>query len=261
MRPFLLVLALLVASAAAAQPCESDGSPLSEVFDAVEEAAATDALVSAELESGNPALRTRASILVGGINDTWHVLDPWAPRDAKKGWHVLGFPYDQRRKTNAQNAAILARELRSLQATGVTRVRITAHSMGGLIVKAALDEMQADGSLARFERVDFTALGTPWGGFDSANSAHSMRNFPGAKAIMKLVGKPMSFEMGSKSPFIKDRDAPLPPNVRFTMKIGLADDIATPRSDRERANFEAVRRLATSVVEVDGAGHMDVARP
>jgi len=205
-----------------------------------------------------------AAILIGGIDDSWERLAGWAPLQSAPGQHVLGFAYDQKRTDLATNAQRLEVELLGLRREGVRRLSIIAYSMGGWIAKAALDRMTADGTIAEFESVQLVALATPWGGFERANIAWHLRFFPTpglARTLSRVVERPMGFEVGSATPFIRALRAPLPANVAFYVCEGGADEVATPRTQQERENYEAVAALARRRIRIPGANHRDMSLP
>ena len=206
---------------------------------------------------------TDAAILVGGINDTWRSLDDWVPVHAAAGRRVLGYTYDQRHDDLETCARRFAESLEGLAGQGARRLHITAYSMGGWVAKAALDRMTADGSIDVFESVELTTLATPWGGFGRANIVWRLRRVPTtgiARAFSRAIGKPMGFEVGSRTPFVRARRAPLSPRVTFHVFEGGADETATPRTREERENYEAVVALAATRTLVRGARHADMRR-
>jgi len=204
-----------------------------------------------------------AAILIGGINDTWRSLGDWVPVHAAAGRQVLGYTYDQRHDDLDTCARRLAAALTSLAGQGVRRLHVTAYSMGGWVAKAALDRMTADGSIDLFETIELTALATPWGGFGRANIVWRLRHVPTAgiaRAFARAIGKPMGFEVGSRTPFVRARRAPLSPRVRFHVFEGGADETATPHTREERENYEAVVALAATRTLILGARHVDMRR-
>jgi alpha-beta hydrolase superfamily lysophospholipase len=204
-----------------------------------------------------------AAILIGGINETWRSLGDWVPVHAAAGRQVLGYTYDQRHDDLETCARQLAEALTSLAGQGVRRLHITAYSMGGWVAKAALDRMTADRSIDLFEAIELTALATPWGGFGRANIVWRLRHVPTAgiaRAFSRAIGKPMAFEVGSRTPFVRARRAPLSPRVRFHVFEGGADETATPRTREERENYEAVVALAATRTLIRGARHADMCR-
>jgi hypothetical protein len=201
------------------------------------------------------------AVLIGGINDTWRSLDAWTAVHAAAGRQVLGYTYDQRHDDLETSARRLAEALRGLHDRGAKRLYITAYSMGGWVAKAALDRMTADGSIEAFETIELTTLATPWGGFGRANIVWHLRHVPTrgiARAFSRVIGKPMGFEVGSRTPFVRARRAPLSSRVTFHVFEGGADEIATPRTREERENYEAVVALAATRVTVRGARHTDM---
>jgi hypothetical protein len=204
-----------------------------------------------------------AAILIGGINDTWRCLGGWVPVHAAAGRQVLGYTYDQRHDDLDTCARRFAAALEGLSGQGVRRLHITAYSMGGWVAKAALDRMTADGSIVGFEAIELTTLATPWGGFGRANIVWRLRHVPTtgiARAFSRAIGKPMGFEVGSRTPFVRARRAPLSPRVTFHVFEGGADETATPRTREERENYEAVVALAATRTLVRGARHADMRR-
>jgi hypothetical protein len=205
-----------------------------------------------------------AAILIGGIDDSWMRLAGWAPLQSTPGQRVLGLVYDHKRTDLATNAQRLEVELLGLRREGVRRLSITANSMGGWIAKAALDRMTADGTIAEFESVQLVALATPWGGFERANIAWHLRFFPTpglARTLSRVMERPMGFEVGSATPFIRALRAPLPAHVAFFVCEGGADEVATPRTRQERENYEAVVALARRRIRIPGATHRDMSAP
>lgn len=164
----------------------------------------------------------------------------------------------------AAAAADLEQALEVLSSSGTRRLFVTAFSMGGWIAKAALDAMVRSGAILRFESVELVALGTPWGGFSWANLPWHLRWFPmpmTARGLARIVRRPMAFEVGSSSAFVRARRAPLPGHVRFVVCDGGADRVAGPRTRGERANYAAVVGIATRHVSVAGATHDDLRLP
>jgi len=205
-----------------------------------------------------------AAILIGGIGDSSTRLAGWAPLQSAPGQRVVGFDYDQKGTDLATNAQRLEVELLGLRREGVRRLSIIAYSMGGWIAKAALDRMTADGTIAEFESVQLVALATPWGGFERANIAWHLRSFPTpglARALSRVMERPMGFEVGSATPFIHALRAPLPAHVAFYICEGGADEVATPRTRREWENYEAVVALARRRIRIPGATHRDMSVP
>jgi hypothetical protein len=71
----------------------------------------------------------------------------------------------------------------------------------------------------------------------------------------------MGFEVGSATPFIRARRAPLPANVAFYVCEGAADEVATPRTRQEHENYEAVVAQARLRIRIPGATHREMSAP
>jgi hypothetical protein len=205
-----------------------------------------------------------AAVLLGGINDTWRSLPAWVDLHAAAGRAVFGYTYDQQGDDLHASARRFAEALAALAASGVRRLHVTAYSMGGWVAKAALDRMTADGSIDAFESIELTTLATPWGGFHRANLVWRLRGVPTrglARAFSRAIGKPMAFEVASRSSFVRARRAPLPPQVTFRIFEGGSDEVATPGTREERENYEAVAALAEERLMVPRARHRDMREP
>jgi hypothetical protein len=205
-----------------------------------------------------------AAVLLGGINESWLNLAAWLPVHVAARRQVFGYAYDQRIDDLDTSARGLAAALARLGTHGVRRLHLTAYSMGGWVAKAALDGMAADGSIDAFDSIELTTLATPWGGFHRANIVWHLRAVPTrglARAFARAIGKPMGFEVGSRTPFVRARRAALPRRVTFRVFEGAKDEIATPRTPEERENYEAVVVLATERVAVPRARHADMRGP
>lgn len=201
------------------------------------------------------------AVLIGGIHDSWRSLESWIPLHTGAGRTVCGYTFDYRRRSMASGAAGLEHALEDLAASGTRRLFITAFSMGGWIAKAAVDAMVRNGGIHRFERVELVALGTPWGGFSRADPLWHLRWFPTpglARALARVIRRPMAFEVGAASAFIRARQAALPRHVNFIVCDGGADRTAGPRTTRERVNYDAVLSIATRRVSVPRATHDDL---
>jgi alpha/beta hydrolase family protein DUF900 len=205
-----------------------------------------------------------AVVLLGGVNESWLGLAAWVPVHVAARRQVFGYAYDQGKDDLETSARGLAEALDGLSARGVRRLHVTAYSMGGWVAKAALDGMAVDGAIAAFDSIELTTLATPWGGFHRANVVWRLRAVPTrscARAFARAIGKPMGFEVGSRTPFVRARRAVLPRRVTFRVFEGAADEIATPRTAEERENYEAVVALATDRVTVPWARHADMRGP
>ena len=205
-----------------------------------------------------------AAVLLGGIHESWLSLAAWVPIHVAAGRQVFGYAYDQRRDDLQTSAHGLAEDLAGLGQQGVRRLHVVAYSMGGWVAKAALDAMAADGSIAAFDSVELTTLATPWGGFQRANVVWHLRAVPTrrlARAFSRAIGKPMGFEVGSRTSFVRARRAALPQHVTFRLFEGAEDEIATPATAEERENYEAVVAVVTERVIVPRARHADMRGP
>jgi hypothetical protein len=198
-----------------------------------------------------------AVVLIGGIHDTYNFLERWGERYHAAGLAVYGFDCDYRAHTMSEAAQRLEQGLHALAGRGVVRIVITAHSMGGLIAKHALDRLAASGGIGRFEGIELHALGTPWGGFRLADL---VRYAPFPRTVGRLIGYPMGEEIGSGSAFMRGLGAALPANVALHIIEGSNDSVAIPSAPEELAGFAAVVRIATTHVvlpDVDHTGFRD----
>ena len=197
---------------------------------------------------------TDAVVFVGGIHETYRYFDSWGPQVAGENTLVVGFDHDA--ATGSMSAAALELEqgIEALGDEGVTRITVIAHSMGGLIAKAALDELVRRGQASRFTTVDLHTFGTPFGGFMAAEPAHLM---PFGKVISDAIGLPMGPEIGPTSAFMRHLSQPWPANMALHLYIGTEDAIAQPKAYFTKRRYEAVTTGAQTMEILDGYGHTD----
>jgi pimeloyl-ACP methyl ester carboxylesterase len=206
------------------------------------------------LLSGSGDGSTRAVIVFGGIYESYHYWDSWLPSLAAPQTNVYGFDHNHTSTDMRMAAHLLASELGRLNDAGIVNVTIIAHSMGGLVAKAALDELVASGNAAKFARVELYAFGTPWGGFLFAEPAHIL---PGSVFISHLIGLPMGPDIGPQSGFMQSLSKPLPANMRLNLYVGSEDRMASPGMYLTRKRYDAVEAIAGSVTFLEGLRHKD----
>jgi len=199
----------------------------------------------------------RVALLVGGINATYKSLRAWGDVYAARGYCVAGFNYDYRNKTLTENAAEMADALIDMGNAGAKDVVIVAHSMGGLVSRAAVLKA-GEGGAWKYESVGLIAISTPWGGFAAANPTQWM---PFSGAICKLIGKPMGTEIGQNAPFMESLSGSLPTNVSLIVYEGGADGISAPETERGKKLYEANVAAARNRIHVESAGHMGLLDP
>jgi triacylglycerol esterase/lipase EstA (alpha/beta hydrolase family) len=217
--------------------------------------AASGALATEKLVpvSGD-AQATRAVILFGGIYETYHYWDTWAPLLEAPGVRVFGFDHDHSATSMSEAAKTLAQEITGLNAVGIDEVTVVAHSMAGLVSKAALNTMVEDGSSARFVKLELLAFGTPWGGFAFADSAHWL---PGGTFISRAIGLPMGPEIGPGSPYMASLPQRWPANMHLQMYVGSLDRMANPGSGSTRHRYSEIEEDADTLTVLDGLRHKD----
>ncbi len=199
----------------------------------------------------------RVALLVGGINDTYESLSAWGDMYEARGYCVAGFRYDYKAKSLTENATDMATALVGMGDAGATDVVIVAHSMGGLVSRAAVLKAGSEGGW-KYNSVDLVAISTPWGGFAAANPTRWM---PFSKAICKLIGMPMGMEIGTNAPFMAALSAEMPERVTLTVYEGGADTISTPGTERGKSLYESNVADAMHRVSVESADHMTLLNP
>lgn len=197
---------------------------------------------------------TRAVIVFGGIYETYHYWDSWLPLLAAPQTNIYGFDHDHTSTDMRTAARLLAGEIAQLADIGIVDVTVIAHSMGGLVAKAALDELVENDNAVKFVRVELRAFGTPWGGFLFAEPAHFL---PGSALVSRVIGLPMGPDIGPQSAFMESLDNPLPPNMHLNLYVGSKDGMASPGMYLTRRRYEAIENIAESVTVLEGLGHKD----
>lgn len=285
----LSVLATVLAGCAAPQPCETCGAVAAREYDTVEihvrhharrlssgQFACDSSLPFASLRAKArpeklmqallpPRLHSltdnsqarRATILVGGIHDTYQYFDSWVAPLASADNLVLGWEHDHRATPMAISARLLAHDLADLRAAGIADITIVAHSIGGLVAKGAIDAITRDGRAHTFERLDLHAFGSPWGGFALLDVALRM---PGSDAMSRTFGYPMAPELRPASGFLASLAQAMPGNGTLHMYVGMADHVALPLQSASRARHASAEAIAASLTTIDKLAHGDYSR-
>lgn len=193
----------------------------------------------------------KAVIVVGGIHDTYKHFASWEKDLGKDGALVVGFDHNHQSSTMTASGKELADSIRELKAQGIDDITIVAHSMGGLVSKAAINDLAQTGDAQNFEKIDFHALGTPWGGF-------AVSSLPFTETLAPLVGYPMGGEMAPNSEFMQKLSAQeLPDNVHISIYQGLGDSVSIPGSQWTADRYNANLAQADAYITIEGYGHTD----
>ncbi len=100
-------------------------------------------------------------LLVHGLDEPGDVWDDLAPALAEAGHTPIRFDYPNDQPVE-RSAAALVEALESLRGSGVGRLSIVAHSMGGLVSLDALTRAREPDAIPEVDRL--VTLGTPFGG-------------------------------------------------------------------------------------------------
>jgi pimeloyl-ACP methyl ester carboxylesterase len=114
-------------------------------------------------------LERQALILVHGIQGVLADLQTLVDRFWNWPYQIYVLAYDDYNRRTSLNGLDLAEELRSLapRLGAEPRVTLIGHSLGGIVIREALDELAVDtAGLSLFQRVRFYGLDNPWSGYD-----------------------------------------------------------------------------------------------
>lgn len=195
-----------------------------------------------------------AIVVIGGIHDTYEHFKSWNKDLSAPDTLVVGFDHDHQSSTMTEASRKLANAIEALQVFGVEEVTVVAHSMGGLVGKAALDHLAESGVASRFTSIDFHAMGTPWGGF-------ALAGIPGSSYFGPKIGYPMSGEMSPGSDFMERLSkTSWPDNMSFTVYQGSADNVSLPSVLATHERYDEITGRADVIVTLEGYNHTDYVR-
>lgn len=187
-------------------------------------------------------------VVVHGINADFADVAPlvgWAAADARWQLHLLAY-CDRNRRTSLNGDDLAGLLVERLAGRPLTLV---AHSLGGIVVRRALDRLALDGRLRLFPSVRVLAVDTPWHGFEGPRDGVRMHF---ARAFM-----PDGFEdMRAASPMFAgdERQADpldraglygveLPSSVRITLVAATRGHQALDFTELPGVAAQLVRRL------------------
>jgi len=195
----------------------------------------------------------KAVIFVGGIHCNYTYFNEWVPYVSAPDSAVFGFNHDHQSETMTVAGHSLAQDILDLRAKGFDDITVIAHSMGGLVSKAALNELVRDGHANEFKQIQLSTFGTPYGGFILADLALVL---PGAEMVSKAIHLPMGPEMGPHSSFLKSLAMDWPANMEFNVYRGLQDTVSTPETAATENRYAAITRHANTLADLEETDHV-----
>lgn len=124
-------------------------------------------LVSFEIIENSIPSKEEAVVLVHGMSGSIHNFSSLLFSTQELAQHSLFyFAYDDMHRSLRLSARDLAEELRKINDSQITLI---AHSMGGVVARAALDLLAKESSSAILPRIHLIAVDTPWhGGYEKS---------------------------------------------------------------------------------------------
>ena len=204
----------------------------------------------AQLVQLNQGNRPGAVVTVHGINAAPDHVDPLSKQASKSGKEVYTLAYDDRFRSLTDNSRDLAQGLdKWMQANPGEPLTIRAHSMGGRVALAALDQLDDSGKL-KGRKVELDLIASPLGGYASANMART--DITGTAGAL-IPGVRPGKDMGTTSAFQKELESTqLPSNVRTRIFTGDQDTIV----DASMPGFHKIAsNLRAQWIPIAGADH------
>lgn len=176
-----------------------------------------------QLAQGAPGAGT--TLTIHGINASPADVQGLSEHAAGQGHAVHTFAYDDRFRRLEDSSADLATQLSQWMSQNPGQpLRIRAHSMGGRVALAALQQLHEEGRLTN--RVTLDLIAPPLGGFGAANWARL--DFLDALGP-HIGGVRPGRDMGTSSPFQERLERSQIPGVVTRIFLGEQDRLVDPR--------------------------------
>lgn len=192
-------------------------------------------------------------IIVHGIRGNPKDLQEVVDRFKDSRYQLLVLAYADFKKRTSVNGSMFADELRKLNAPKMT---IVAHSMGGLVTRKALVDLERSGSEKEFT---LFAVDTPWHGFDGP-SDHEFRY-----RIAEMFIPAGLEDMRARSDFFKGINQSKLSSVKVYLSFAEEGDEAFGPSEADqliipemKENLEKAIALTQEDVMVFPGNHMTV---
>ena len=190
----------------------------------------------------------RPVVLVHGVNGSPATLTALADQLTAAGRQVYLFHYSDLDDTTTESGVHLARALRELRAEtlhGDAPLEIVGHSMGGVVARVALNELQRNGvPRAGFPSVRVQNLDTSQGGAYDGSGLQRQLSSPIVGAFMRIFGFTGLTEMRSSSALFAGLYATDLPDVTFSNLTARDPNGRSPSHTLNVHDFDAPTRSA-----------------
>lgn len=206
----------------------------------------------------------KAIVFVGGVNDTYHFWDKHIESLKDKDVLVLGYEGVGGKGSSPhnveymdQNAKHIADGIRKLQENGINDVQIVAHSLGGVVAKKALHILEDSKFLDEKNKIKFTAVSSPLGGFALAAPGEYLPLFSQISKATKIA---MASDMSPMGKFYQSISRPMPSQIESRMIQSLDDKTAQPESMLTEYRYNKVSEGFKEKITLEGNGDHEFAR-
>ena len=225
--------------------------------------------------------KSGATLLIGGVDGTWHSMEKWVPDLAARtqgpvyAYEGLGGPGSKPHKEQYmdENIKALADALIQIREADPSHpkqeITIQTYSVGGVVGQAVIQELKnrqhalGGSELDQFGKINLIALFPPDCGFSGVDTLNSLPEWfvnHVVRPITKEIGYAATLSMGPNGSVLNSIAQGHPSNVELTRIRGVGDRVSSSQDDKSEAQAKKMLNTADHTKTV-AAGHTSGVNP